>query len=206
MVDSGRGGGRWRDPQERFEHRIVNRRRWVRWGVLIFAVILVVSLPIEIVRYSNSVRQSRFAAVLPVAPFHLGTAPLIVFGPDGRVAARAFGSGSAWLGAIETKACSTVSGWNGDSPRTEVGFVEASSTSPRAIVVTTCPRIDGLATLVAVVASPSRHITQVIVPSSRSLYTARLSASTTAVTVSEASTTTPSGVSVPARGFVVTLR
>lgn len=142
---------------ERIRQRSTRRNRWVRRGLIAFVVVLVIGVPLEVAAYRHSEALAAKEALLPVPGVHLGAAPLVVFGPEGRAAAERFGRG-AWLQPAATRLCDGLGQSTGEVGVVEVGFVR-TDVGDRAVLAVYCPLTSGDdQLLVAEFAPPGREL------------------------------------------------
>ena len=95
----------------------------------------------------------------------LGSAPIVDYGPKGRVAVRQFGTG-AWIAPAANHLCNTVGPWTGDVEHIRVGFLETKN-GATAILAASCQTTDGLSRLVVGRYSPAGVLAAIMLPSAR---------------------------------------
>ncbi|MGC9155237.1 MAG: hypothetical protein ACP5HZ_06295 [Ferrimicrobium sp.] len=137
---------RRRSGEERFERRQAHRGRWVKWGMLAFGAVLIVSIPLELHQFSQAQALGAKEVVLRSNELQFGTAPIIDFGPNGRTAVVHFGTGS-WIKPAARHLCNTVEAWTGDVEHIRVGFLETRQ-GATAIVAASCQMTSGFTRLV----------------------------------------------------------
>lgn len=164
--------------------RSSRRNRWVRRGLLVFVAVLAVGVPLELMAYHRAQAVAAKEALLPFPGIHLGTTPLVVFGPDGRSAAARFGSGS-WLTLASTKLCDGLAASTGGVGLVEVGFLR-TTVGDRGVLAVYCPLTSGQdRLLVAEFAPPGRQLGLLVAANDR-LDAAKIVATPSGVTISDA--------------------
>lgn len=156
--------------EERFERRQLNRGKWVKRGMIGFGALLVISIPVELHEYAASQALSAKEVVLRGGELQLGSAPIVDYGPKGRVAVRQFGTG-AWIAPAANHLCNTVGPWTGDVEHIRVGFLETKN-GATAILAASCQTTDGLSRLVVGRYSPAGVLAAIMLPSARQVTTA----------------------------------
>jgi hypothetical protein len=135
-----------------------------------FGALLVISIPLELHDYAASKALSAKEVILRANQLQLGSAPVVDYGPNGRVAVRLFGTG-AWIKPAANHLCNTVGPWTGDIGHIKVGFLEAKG-GATAIVAASCQTTDGLSRLVVGRYRPSGVLASIMLSSAKQVTTA----------------------------------
>ncbi len=157
------------------------RHRFVRWGAYATLALLAVSLPFELNALRNSDATASKEALLPAAGIHLGTAPIVVFGPDGRNAAQQF-AGPQWIPRAAISLCRQFAKTS-VAATIEVGFVW-TKTGPRAVMADYCPLEIGGERLLVALYRPKATLGALLVSAASHAYSATVIMTPTSVTIS----------------------
>jgi hypothetical protein len=164
--------------------RASRRHRWVRRGLLAFVALMVIGVPLELMAYHHAEALAAREALLPFPGIHLGTAPVVVFGPDGRRAAQRFGNGS-WLAPASSRLCDSLAASTGAIGLVEVGFLR-TTVGDRGVLAVYCPLTTGQDRLLVAEFAPPHKELGLLIDASDRLDGARIVATPSGVTISDA--------------------
>ncbi len=154
--------------------------------------LMAVTLPFELGALRSSTALAAKEALLPPAGTHLGSAPLIVFGPGGRKAAQRFARPS-WI-ASEARSLCLGSQALGPAATSEIGFVWTRD-GPRAVLADYCQVPTGGERLLVALFEPKEALETLLVPPGSRAYTATITVTPQSVAISGELTVSRSGTS-----------